>query len=54
MGKSWGSSYPQIVESSELVVVQDSGSVLARLSSFVKGLVSGFTVGGTYNDFWVL
>jgi len=47
-----GNSYPWIVESGDSVVVQDGGSVSVKISG--SGIGSGFGVGGTYNEFWVL
>ena len=49
---SLGSSYPWIVESGDSVVARDGGSVSVKVSD--SGLGSGFGVGGTYNEFWVL
>jgi len=47
-----GNSYPWIVESGDSVVVRDGGSVSVNISG--SGVGSGFGVGGTYNEFWVL
>ena len=49
---SRGSSCPRIVESGDLVVVRDGGSVSVKISG--SGIGSGFGVGGAYNEFWVL
>ena len=52
IGRSWGNSYPWIVESGVSVVVHDGGSVSTKVSGL--GIGSGFGVGGKYNEFWIL
>ena len=49
---SRGSSYPWIVESGDSVVVRDGGLVSVKISG--SGIGSGFGVGRTYNECWVL
>ena len=57
---SRGNLYPWIVESGDSVVVRDGGSVVVRDGGSVSvkisasGVGSGFGVGGTYDEFWVL